>query len=1005
MELTLPQVGKIIMIYSKDLENPIIPPQIQTMCVKLLIGLCDKLTGLGDKLIDQPTRIEARRHAVQILDVFALRASSLKDTFSTVLKYHNRYKEDDVGNEIFSDPQKIESFIDIGFAQPIRTSQKPLETSSELLKEMKYQFKSVLAGIKSTLIAIRKIDGNDANKLNQQINFSEECEIFVRIFQDGLSCFEYYFVDPECKDKQMAQKDDKDVVEAFALIFTYIDPAMFQETCCAHIPYLFHCIMTNPFILAIPQFFLANNIISPNFSGPLLKYLIEKFEDIGGEDVTKATVMLRLFKLLFMALSLYPEQNERIFQPHIANIIMSSLKVSAKAKEPLNYFLLLRGLFRSIGGGKFESLYQEVIPLLQVLLETLNSLLFCSHVPQRRELFVELCLTVPVRLSVLLPHLSYLMRPLVIALKAGPELVSQSLKTLELCIDNLNQEFLEPIFAPVKDELMESLWQHIKPAPYNSIHSHTTLRILGKFGGRNRKILRDQSPLKSKIPDRAQLNVVINFNGNPDFQQLPLGSAIETANDILKSVANNPSRHNDAFLFIKSCTPLVFDAFNSKSTLAGNILGLIEKYLAEIDNGRNDENEMNVEEPDENPFPEVPNINRESRDSFNHSTTIWLSALFSAAALPNLSTDAWELIESICRHFCLLGIEETLNCPRSQKRSQRQSNEVLSSYASSRLNGFCEALVICFTDEISLKRDVAAKTLSFFRNCCVNLLGSVSATEKLNIFHLLAQRFVSQCYQAVWSTKSGGTFGISILCKKLQFSTDWILLHELDFVKALIYVLKDTMVELPYFDISKAVDTLNHILKVCNDKSASSDLLQESRFNSLVSVLISELSNANKLVRTTVQNSLSLLADLAGKSITDVLSPVGDRLLFPIFAKPLRALPFAMQIGYIEAINFCLSLNPPLITFSDELGRLLHEALALADAEDHAMSAKENQYKNATVLNNLRVECIKLLSSVIGSLDLSSPRISPIKNRILTLFFKCLYSKCPEVIEVANNGI
>mgnify|MGYP006969729619 FL=1 len=79
------------------------------------------------------------------------------------------------------------------------------------------------------------------------------------------------------------------------------------------------------------------------------------------------------------------------------------------------------------------------------------------------------------------------MRPLVPALQAGSELVSQGLRTLELCVDNLTQEFLNPLFAPVIDEVMVGLWKLLRPLPFNHQHAHTTMRILGKIGGRNRK--------------------------------------------------------------------------------------------------------------------------------------------------------------------------------------------------------------------------------------------------------------------------------------------------------------------------------------------------------------------------------------------------------------------------------------------------------------------------------------------------------------------------------------
>ena len=55
---------------------------------------------------------------------------------------------------------------------------------------------------------------------------------------------------------------------------------------------------------------------------------------------------------------------------------------------------------------------------------------------------MELCLTVPVRLSVLLPYLHMLMDPLVSALNGSKMLISQGLRTLELYVDNLQPDFL-----------------------------------------------------------------------------------------------------------------------------------------------------------------------------------------------------------------------------------------------------------------------------------------------------------------------------------------------------------------------------------------------------------------------------------------------------------------------------------------------------------------------------------------------------------------------------------
>jgi len=54
----------------------------------------------------------------------------------------------------------------------------------------------------------------------------------------------------------------------------------------------------------------------------------------------------------------------------------------------------------------------------------------------------------------------------------------------------------------------------------------------------------------------------------------------------------------------------------------------------------------------------------------------------------------------------------------------------------------------------------------------------------------------------------------------------------------------------------------------------------------------------------------------------------------PIFSKSLRTLPIMVQTGYLDALAFCLSLRPPLLSFSPELLKVLHDALAIAEADD-----------------------------------------------------------------------
>ena len=104
------------------------------------------------------------------------------------------------------------------------------------------------------------------------------------------------------------------------------------------------------------------------------------------------------------------------------------------------------------------------------------------------------------------------MRPLVLALRGSAEMAAQGLRTLELCIDNLTQDFLEPCFAPVRRELMGALYDLLRPLPASHLLSHACIRILGKLGGRNRR-LQYNHPLLEYQPCAEEASLLLSFDG------------------------------------------------------------------------------------------------------------------------------------------------------------------------------------------------------------------------------------------------------------------------------------------------------------------------------------------------------------------------------------------------------------------------------------------------------------------------------------------------------------
>ncbi|GAA5802218.1 hypothetical protein HPULCUR_007681 [Helicostylum pulchrum] len=1060
-ELTPTQLYRTVYIYSRNLHDATLAPSIQTMCGKLLLNLIDCIIKI-------PSKKEGRDLLMRILDAFASKFSALNIQFKTCLKQH--IKKNNKSNLEKEDNEVVTDDFDFDKARSIHTTSFTLDPQDGI-KDGRFLFKNLAIGLKPLFIGLRHCNPPSKTEMNPQLYsqfarmFSQEdMHVFLRLFREGLMCFEYYNIDNYGPDGSLPNEKsnnepvnensigsndlslkigsqvaaEKEILDMFAIVFTFLDPAVFQEIFVSQMNFFFERMLINTSLVHIAQYFLVNDISSQGFAGILFRFLIDRIDHLGDGNMHYSAVMLHLFRLAFMAVNLFPDANESILQPYLGNLVTSCFKLSAKAKEPANYFLLLRSLFKSIGGGRFELLYKEVSPLLQVLLENLNSLLTLAHRTEMRNLFVELCLAVPVRLSTLLPYLPYLMRPLVIALQADHDLVTQGLRTMELCNDNLNPEFLDQIMAPVMKELMDALWSHLRPLPYSQQHSHTAMRIIGKLGGRNRRMLNIPPDLDFEKWVESGVSTEIFFDPNTTPHSLPLDKCLEVACKTLDTRDINIFYKKHAYEFLKANIVMMLELEEGPDNLAQSLYKRVKEHLLTADKADGTANTTSTETA---PSETADNMDIDNKlspggestvvgDAFNESglkpkrlagngytkylakrvaqedslRTI-LVAIMKASTLAEISDDAWPLFENICRHFMLLHIGEAIDAketgtkPLSDMMDERLSVQTLSTTI------LVDAIVKVISSEDPKLRLRAEESIQLCFDTGVKILGGKDFIWQLPIFRVFASQFGSCCYKQEWFNKRGGCLGISLISSQLDMGTKWMREHELDFIRSLLFVLKDASPEMANVNTAEATQTLSHVLKVCNRPEDDESQEAQQKFQNLIALLLSELSNSNSAVRETIQSSFQLLADLTGNEVTELLAPVRERLVAPIFAKPLRALPFAMQIGHIDAITYCLTLRPPFLEFNDELIRLLHEALALADAEDQALVSRSAQYKNATSLMNLRIVCIKLLSAAMACTDFSNQRQSHTRARIIQVFFKSLYSKAPEVVEAAHRGL
>lgn len=369
-------------------------------------------------------------------------------------------------------------------------------------------YRTLLHGFRVCLAALRKCDAPITDG-----------DVFFRLFEGCIRCMSLFDPDPRVNEQN-------DALDWFGHALLEINLHVFQEVWTHKMEFFFKCASKRMILLNICQFLFTREPTSPTLLAIVLGFLVDRLHLLGEYDDMTAAATIRLFKMAFGAVAAFPVSNEPILKAHLAKLLMDCFPLAAKATKPTNYFHLLRALFRAIGGGggRFELLYNAVLPLLPDMLESLNRQLLASE-GHTRDMIVELCLTVPLRLTHLLPHLTYLMQPLALALRGNPELVSQGLRTLELCIDNLTPDFLDPTLSTVLRELMEALHSHLKPLPANHHPAHTTIRILGKLGGRNRRLLTKEPSLTYRHhSDHAK--IPISFGGTTEKMEIGPISAL-----------------------------------------------------------------------------------------------------------------------------------------------------------------------------------------------------------------------------------------------------------------------------------------------------------------------------------------------------------------------------------------------------------------------------------------------------------------------------------------------
>lgn len=526
------------------------------------------------------------------------------------------------------------------------------------------------------------------------------------------------------------------------------------------------------------------------------------------------------------------------------------------------------------------------------------------------------------------------------------------------------------------------------------------MRILGKLGGRNRKFLNGPPQLTFKPYADDECSIDINFIGSSKERAFPVSIGVDVAIAKLSESPKTPAQKKADPYYKQQAFRVVsaqLKMYIGFSNLPDDFARLVRLQANDLLGGKYDAGPDVLQMADrERSIPK--------RDCQEDTLKKLLIACVLASTLPDLAGTASPLLTDICRHFTILEIGRAL----AQAKQAVKGFDVKAGEGPLHLDSRILAGVIAesLSSDSPPVREAAEGCIQKIHDAATIILGSTGNVHDLPFFLHLAKVFCHKCYEEEWFIKAGGGLGIHLLATKIDLGDHWIVGRQIEFIRALFYVIKDMPLDLPANTRIQARKTIEILLRRCNEGISRDDLdNHQSKLFNLCGFLIFELAHMNKHVREAAQNAFAIIADVVGAQVHELLSSMKERLIQPIYNKPLRALPFPTQIGYIEAIAFCISLDKDFIEFNEPFNRFLMECLALADAADDVLATKPNEYRTAQSIVELRVSCIKLLSLAVGLNEFNGQQHSQSRGRIIAVFFQSLYSHSSGVIEAANTGL
>ncbi|CAK5085298.1 unnamed protein product [Meloidogyne enterolobii] len=835
-------------------------------------------------------------------------------------------------------------------------------TSPLSLNDCKNLVRFIIQPIKMMVIALKEIGIEQEPQVDSTV---ERC--LLELFPNGLICLDIFIIGSNLMQggglgnvyqhkisSNVRSKEEKETLDAFIAIYTNMRSSSFERVLEQHIEFLIERISINPILQNICSTFLTNPATMNKTGQILVKYLLTKLPDLGANN-ERATLYLKLFKLVFHAISCSSNNSDcdTILKPFLHQIIKQSMQYALEARESTNYFLLLRALFRSIGSGTHEQMYHQFLPLLPSILQQLNRLQNGSHLQSIHELFVELCLTVPVRLSSLLPYLPLLMDPLVCALNGSPTLVQQGLRTLELCVDNLQPEYFYDHMQPVRASLMKGLWHCVSHGDSHS--SLTAFRILGKFGGSNRKILLDAQNIQdfNKINKNEEKlpKIILPFN---KIQIENNNEELVNNEELIQCTVDLNQIVNSACKILRNQTTTTSNSYNQLA--AANLLKFVLLKIFSIEKSSIKNSSQFVDNISNKIDEKSTKMYIICSDSNSRELTInALKGIFICVFNVETREKFLEFFKIVIKYLTISGIFEGNDRKDHSSMDSFVLIDVIAQTLSDPCKDYCHAAIL------ALRIIIDTLNIIYEQN--------VEKICQFPLFEYLFEKITLLCYSCEWFSKLGGCTALRLIIE--YYPPLLVQKYCIKIVEACIQMISDLSNELSSGALDYSSKTIDLLLNVCFPNNSNS-IVSIDLLNQFVSKLINFIDDPDYILRKEIFRIICSLSTRTNLALYSILKNFKESLRTKILEsiREFVTISEKSKIAGIDLFIFCskideFNIDIPLyecMIFSKSLLKICFHII-----EENSSNGFSDERRNEATLRDIALKALILLYFNIAS--------------------------------------